>query len=151
VSTAVADIVARLRSRGRAARILTQTPLVSVPGSPKAAVADRFGGALSFVEGIGDHGVGLAVGAEGKDVGRALDAGEVRIYAWRDVPVNGRNLETASIIVGQTWRGRSRFGTNLAYGTLDGQRTLVVGAPRASRVEVPDEVDNGAVFLVPLD
>jgi hypothetical protein len=131
--------------------ILTQTRLVSIPGSPKAAVVDRFGGALSFIEGLGDHGVGLAVSCEGKNIGRSLDAGEVRIYAWRDVPVNGRNLETETIVVGQTWRGKSRFGTNLAYGTLDGQRTLVVGAPRASRVDVPSEVDNGAVYLVPLD
>jgi len=111
----------------------------------------RFGGGLSWVEGIGDHGLGVAVGIARKDMGFSTNAGEVRVYAYRDRPVEGRLFEATAVMVGQTWRGNAGFGTNLASGVLNGQNTLVIGAPWASPPEVQGEVDNGAVYLMPLE
>ena len=125
--------------------------IFSAPGTPYAATTARFGGGLAWVDGIGDHGHGFAVGIARQDIGFSRNAGEVRVYAYRDVPVNGRHYESVSVMVGQTWRGNAGFGTNLASGILDDQNTVVIGSPWASPPEVQEEIDNGAVYLLRLE
>ena len=120
------------------------------PNTLRAFAIDRFGGALAWVPGIGDHGVGVAVGAHRRDVGSADNAGEIIIYEWVDNPLDGKHFQVKGKMIGDTTVPNGAFGSNLTGGTVGGLPTVGVGAAWASPKDVDDQVQNGAAYLLPL-
>ena len=109
---------------------------------------ERFGSALTWVPGIGDHGVGVAVGSHRMDIGNADNAGEVVIYEWVDDPEDGKHFQVKGRMIGDTKVPNGAFGSNLTGGIVNDLPTVGVGAPWASPQDVDDQVQNGAGYLL---
>jgi hypothetical protein len=125
--------------------------LYTLPPGGVYADIPLFGYQVSYVAGIGDHGFGIAVGIPNRHKSPTHDRGEVRLYRWTDaLTLGGKNLALSGIFVGQSWKPGSRLGHAITSGTWDGKPTLVVGGPGADPKNVPDQVDNGAVYLLPI-
>ena len=119
-------------------------------GSNSERVA-RFGAEITFVPGLGTNNLGIAVGSQGKNHYSATDSGEVRLYSFsNEVNELGSQFTLEGLFTGQTWRPGSRPGSTLAASTIAGVPTLAVGAPGANPPNAVGQVDNGAVYLLPI-
>ena len=126
-------------------------PIFSLPLSGNYEDAPLFGLSASFVSGLGSHNVGVAVGIPNFRISPTHDSGQVRTFAWSDaLSKKGKHLTLHGIFAGQTWKAGSRFGQTLAHGSWAGKEWLVIGAPVGDPQNVPDQVDNGAVYVVPI-
>lgn len=121
-----------------------------LPNTLGASNIERFGAALAWVPGVGDHGIGVAVGSHRKDIGNADNAGEIVIYEWIDDPVDGKHFQVIGRMVGDTKVPNGGFGSNLTGGTVEGLPTIGVGSAWASPREIEDQVQNGAGYLLQL-
>ena len=127
------------------------TYFTTAPDGGQWSVVSRFGSTISFVPGLGENNVGIAVGTEGKDHYSAIDAGEVRLYSYSNsLNAKGSQFTLEGLFTGQTWRPGSLLGSSLAATTINGVPTLAVGAPGANPPNSPGQVDNGAVYLLPI-
>ena len=120
---------------------LTLDAIYATPNSPYDS-ADRFGAALTWLP-QATGGPLLAISAPRRDLGDAVDAGEVTL--WR---AEGAQLTRTGRALGQTQRPGALFGVTLAGGVLSGRSVLLVGAPFADAHTQEGVVEGGAVFLI---
>ena len=121
-----------------------------LPNTVGSKSIERFGAALAWVPGIGDHGVGVAVGSHRKDIGTSDNAGEIVIYEWLDDAHDNKHFQVKGRMIGDTNVPNGAFGSNLTGGIVEGVPTIGVGAPWASPRDIEDQVQNGAGYLLQL-
>ncbi|MET9022654.1 integrin alpha [Actinopolymorpha sp. NPDC004070] len=111
---------------------------------------DRFGTAVAVLDVDGDSVSDLVVGAPGRDVGTAADAGAVYLYRGSSTGLRPWKVLTLGSggMPGQSQPGAA-FGSALSWseGSSTTPRALTVGAPRW---DVSGATDAGAVAIISL-
>jgi len=112
----------------------------------------HFGLGLAFVPGVGPSGVSVAVGSQRGDFSGVDDTGGAQIFGYDP------NGETPGFIArplltfgGESFRRHGYLGRMLSATMMGSTPVLAVGGFKISPIDQDDRIDDGGVYVIPLD
>jgi hypothetical protein len=112
----------------------------------------HFGLGLAFVPGVGPSGVSVAVGSQRGDFSGVDDTGGAQIFGYDP------NGETPGFIArplltfgGESFRRHGYLGRMLSATMMGSTPVLAVGGYQISSIDQDERIDDGGVYVIPLD